>query len=93
MGYMPLAFAYRSRLIDLMGQVTCNGEQALPTAHLLGLGSAGLPIYTDWSLSYSNTDTILKIYADDHKTPLEQISNGTVTLVTFFFFSFSCASG
>jgi hypothetical protein len=77
MGYMPLAFAYRSKLIDLLSKVTCNGEQALPTAYLLGVGW-GLPVYTDWSLSYSNTDTNLKIYADYDKSPLEQITSGTV---------------
>jgi ABC-type phosphate transport system substrate-binding protein len=76
MGYMPLAFAYRSKLIDLLGRITCNGDQALPTAYLLGLGS-GLPVYTDWSLTYSNTQTNLKIYTDlTRKAPLEQITSG-----------------
>jgi hypothetical protein len=76
LGYMPLAFDYRSKLVDAIGTIRCNGELALPTAYLLGTGPS-YGVYTSWSTDYSSSTASLKIYPQSSDPSISDIAIGT----------------
>ena len=73
LGYMPLAFDYRSKLVDAIGTVRCNGELALPTAYLLGTGPA-FGVFTSWATDYSSSTTNIKIYSQSSDPAISDIA-------------------
>jgi hypothetical protein len=72
---VPLAFNYRSKLIDALGTIRCNGQLALPTAYLLGTGP-DLALLPAWSTGYASASASVKIYTQPSDPGIDNIVAG-----------------
>lgn len=60
--YVPLPIFSRKQLVDLLGQVQCNGMPAHGVEYIIGYGSP-LPLYTAWTVAYSSASMKAKYFA------------------------------
>jgi hypothetical protein len=79
----PLSERLRERVLDLLRQVRCNGNQAYTTAYLTGIG-APLPVFSSWAVSWSTQALRMKYFsgmsADARlQVPTFEVDFGVVT--------------
>jgi ABC-type phosphate transport system substrate-binding protein len=73
--YVALDIAYRRKLIDTLGSITCDGLRATTSAYVIGLGGP-VPVYTSWVSEYTDSSLRLKYYAGDALTATKYMQSG-----------------
>jgi hypothetical protein len=68
----PLSERLRERVLDLLRQVQCNGNQAYTTAYLAGIG-APLPVFSSWAASWSTQALRMKYFNGTSADAREQV--------------------
>lgn len=61
LGYTSLSTMYKRRLIDALGTITCNNQQALSTAFILGSG-APFSVMQAWAGAYQANQLMVKYF-------------------------------
>jgi hypothetical protein len=72
--FVPLNVSLRKRLIDRLTSVQCNGQKAVTTPYLIGIGPA-LPLYTSWAVAQSGLASKVKYYASTSKEAKENLAS------------------
>ncbi len=73
--FVPLNVSLRKRLIDRLVSVQCNGQKAVTTPYLIGIGPA-LPLYTSWSVAQSGLSAKVKYYVSTSKEAKKNLATG-----------------
>jgi phosphate transport system substrate-binding protein len=68
-GWAPLTVAYRKMIIDELGIVTCDGEEVLTTAYLIGEGTSR-PALSDLAGQYPSSVVAQKYFTSDMATAI-----------------------
>ncbi len=83
-GFVSLDIAYRRRLMDTLGTITCDDVRATSSAYVIGLG-APQPVYTAWAAEYRQSNFKMKFFTGDALTSTKYMQTGAplrVELVT-----------
>jgi hypothetical protein len=75
-GWVPLSVAYKKKVIDVLGTIKCDDEQALTTAYVIGEGISR-PALVDLASNYNSNSFTQKYFASDVPTVVRDISQGT----------------
>jgi hypothetical protein len=73
--FVPLNVSLRKRLIDRLVSVQCNGQKAVTTPYLIGIGPA-LPLYTSWAVAQSGLSAKVKYYVSTSKEAKKNLATG-----------------
>jgi hypothetical protein len=75
-GWAPLTIAYKKRLIDQLGLVQCQNEQALQVAYLVGMGGP-IAAFDDWAQEYSTNSFVQKYFDSNTTLSITALQDGT----------------
>jgi ABC-type phosphate transport system substrate-binding protein len=75
LGYTTLSTMYKRRLIDELGTIICNGQQALSTAFILGSG-APFSVMQAWANSYQASQLTVKYNAVSTQAGINAMAAG-----------------
>jgi hypothetical protein len=73
-GAVPIDVSLRKSVIEALGSVQCNVEQALETSYLIGTGPP-LPIYSAWMAAYSTAEATFKYFASTSRQAKQQLQS------------------
>jgi hypothetical protein len=74
-GFVSLDIAYRRRLMDTLGTITCDNVRATSSAYVIGLG-APQPVYTAWAAEYRQSNFKMKFFTGDALTSTKYMQTG-----------------
>lgn len=69
---VPLALGLHKRIIDLLGTVQCNGEQAFSVPYLVGAGSP-ITVVRTWTSAWSSATTAVEYYQASSNQAKQQL--------------------
>jgi hypothetical protein len=75
-GWAPLTVAYRKMTIDVLGTVTCDDEEVLTTAYLIGEGTSR-PALSDLAGQYPSNTVTQKYFTSDMATAIVDMKQST----------------
>ncbi len=76
LGWAPLTVAYRKMIIDVLGTVTCDDEEVLTTAYLIGEGTSR-PALSDLAGQYPSNTVTQKYFTSDMATAIVDMKQRT----------------